>query len=101
MECSNLPGTVACAVIQIKGGWTLMVVGYKSSFITKNEHEVCQLTRTKVQQQQITNSLCEFLFINTLGMALYDHGLCYQSDNIITFRVFSKFHQIGSGLAFQ
>jgi hypothetical protein len=26
MECSNLPGIVACAVIPIMGGWTLRTV---------------------------------------------------------------------------
>jgi hypothetical protein len=47
MECSNLPGIVACAVILLMGrvdfedGWLL-----KSSFITKDEHDACQLTIT-------------------------------------------------------
>jgi hypothetical protein len=27
MVCSNLPGIVACAVIPLMGGWTLMTVG--------------------------------------------------------------------------
>ena len=27
MECSNLPGIVACAVILLMGGWTLRMVG--------------------------------------------------------------------------
>ncbi len=50
---SNQCGTVACAVILLKGGWTLRTVGLKkSSFITKDEHEACQLTRTKVPQKK-------------------------------------------------
>jgi hypothetical protein len=42
MECSNLPGIVACAVIPLMGGWTLLD-GWliKSIFITKNEHKAC------------------------------------------------------------
>jgi hypothetical protein len=49
MECSNLPGIVACAVIPLMGGWTLRTVGLqKTSFITNDELEACQLTRTKV-----------------------------------------------------
>ncbi len=51
--CSQ-PGIVACAVIPLLGGWTLRMDfedGWfiKSSFLTKDEHEACQLTRTIVQ----------------------------------------------------
>jgi hypothetical protein len=48
MECSNLPGIVAYAASPLMARWTAGL--YKSSFITKDEHDVCQLTRTKVQQ---------------------------------------------------
>jgi hypothetical protein len=56
MECSNLQGIVACAVIQLmdydfEDGWLI-----KSSFITKDEHEASQLTRIKVQQQKNNNN---------------------------------------------
>jgi hypothetical protein len=50
LECSNLPGVVAYAAIPLMARW--MVGLYKSSFITKDEDEVCQLTRTKVQQNK-------------------------------------------------
>jgi hypothetical protein len=53
LECSNQPGIVACAVIPLMGGWTLRMVGLKkSSFITKDEHEACQLTRTRVKKKK-------------------------------------------------
>jgi hypothetical protein len=49
MECSNLPGIVACAVILLMEGWTLGRLCYKkSNFTTKDEHETCQLIRTKL-----------------------------------------------------
>jgi hypothetical protein len=30
MECSNIPGIVACAVILLMGGWTLRMVSIKN-----------------------------------------------------------------------
>ena len=61
MECSNLPGIVTCAAIPLMGGWTLRLI--KSNFITKDEHEACQLTRTKVQQKKAGVDPCGFSFL--------------------------------------
>jgi hypothetical protein len=57
LECFNLPGIAACALILLIGGWTLRTVGFfKFSFISKDEHEACKLTRTKVRKKtQISN----------------------------------------------
>jgi hypothetical protein len=55
--------------VDFEDGWLI-----KSSFITKDEHEACQLTRTKVQQKKkkkkyfitliLSLQYCFFIFSN-------------------------------------
>jgi hypothetical protein len=53
MNVQHLPGIVECAVIPLTGGWTLRTVTLsKFNFITKDEHEACQLTRTNKARQK-------------------------------------------------
>ena len=40
--------------VDFEDGWLI-----KSSFITKDEHEACQLTRTKVQKNNNNNFECQ------------------------------------------